>query len=133
MPANTPKSTAGRVLLLFAFLFAGVVAARWKDGQRRSQLESIDYPTALGDENTAPLDVLSGAEFTAWTQQEPTEAAWHVVSSSPDDIPPDRLLKIGAAAGGAFWLYEPDAKFPRHGTFIRTADAKFLRVQKHQP
>ncbi|MBP7950489.1 MAG: hypothetical protein KA004_12610 [Verrucomicrobiales bacterium] len=130
MAENLPRSTPARVLLLFAFLFAGVVAAVWRDGQMRPQLESVVYPTALGDALEVPPTVLAGAVFQAWTDADPGGASFKATAEPPLKLAPDRLLRAGAAADGAFWLYRPDAKSGRQGLFLRMPDGQFLPLAK---
>jgi len=130
MAENTPRATSGRVLLLFAFLFAGLAAAVWHDRQNRERLESVTYPTALGDTQDVPAAVLGGADFQAWTEADPTEAAYHLAADPAVKLSPDRFLKIGAAADGAFWIYRPDENSGREGLYIRAADGRFLPVAK---
>lgn len=49
MAQNTARGTPARVLLLFALLTGGVVVAAWRDSLRRTELERVTWPTAVGD------------------------------------------------------------------------------------
>lgn len=48
-PANEPRDTPGRMLLLWAALGLGVVVFSWRVHLARAEFNWVEYPSALGD------------------------------------------------------------------------------------
>jgi hypothetical protein len=128
MAENQPKSTPARVLFLFTFLMAGMAAALWRDHQTAATVESIDYPTALGDEQFCPSTLLqSGQQFAANLDTSQQPATMTITSKSAFSKREDRLWKVGVATTGGFYLYQSDQPNDS-GWYVKSAPGLFHRA-----
>ena len=129
MAENQAKATPARVLLLFAFLFAGVVASLWRYEQQRPIIQKVEYPTALGDDLLCPIRFLEpGSAFTATLDSAPKPADFTVSSASAKSKREDRMWKVGVEEQGAFFLYQND-QAGETGLWVKSAEGLFYQVQ----
>ncbi len=128
MAENQPKSTPARVLFLFTFLMAGMAAALWRDHQTAATVESIDYPTALGDEQFCPVALLQpGQQFPATVDKSDQPATLTISSQSALSKREERLWKAGIATTGGFYLYQSDQPEDT-GWYVKSAPGQFYKV-----
>ena len=129
MAENQAKATPARVLMLFAFLFAGVVASLWRYEQQRTIVQKVEYPTALGDDLLCPVRLLEpGNAFTATLDSDPKPEAFTVSSASAKSKREDRMWKVGIEEQGAFFLYQSD-QAGETGLWVKSAEGLFYAVQ----
>ena len=130
MAENQAKSTPARVLFLFTFLMAGLTAVLWRERQVGSHVETVDYPTALGDAQFCPVALLSaGQTFTATLDQADQPATFTTQGKSAITKRDDRLWKVGLATEGNFYLYQSD-QADDTGWYVKSAEGQFYRVQR---
>jgi hypothetical protein len=133
MAENQAKSTPARVLLLFALLLAAVAVAVSREHAARSAVESVDYPTALGDEAFAPSSLLAvGQVFSAKLDGTDTAASLAVTSAKPLAKAEERLWKVGLAEMvssqmGHFYIYQSD-QTEDTAQYIKSAPGMFYKV-----
>jgi hypothetical protein len=126
MAQNTARGTPARVLLLFALLAGVVTVAAWRDSLRRSELEHIAWPTAVGDTEyyqpgtgTLPLavhgSVLSLHEIPGETRQSRDDEMYRV----PLAMPVPRLYTLAES-----W---PPGEVPP--LYLKTAPGEYQRME----
>jgi hypothetical protein len=129
MAENQAKSTPARVLFLFAFLMAGMAAALWRESNGGVK-DSIDYPTALGDEQFCPIALLqTGQNFTAVMDKETQLVSWTITSKAAVAKREERLWKMGVASEAGFYVYQSD-QAEDTGTWIKSAPGLFYRITR---
>lgn len=129
MAENQAKATPARVLMLFTFLFAGVAATLWRHDSQRDQLQTIDFPTALADQDFCPVALLQpGVSFQAALDQAPTKAEYTVADTSGKPKREDRMWKVGMETQGQFFLYQSDQEGESATLWVKSAPGIFYRV-----
>ncbi len=131
MAENIPRATPGRLLLLFSLLFLAVAAATWRDAPRRESLDSVDFPTAMGDEELCPPEALTIAGgFAARLFGEEKDAIWSPTGPEAIEWPEDRLYKVGRDLGDRFYIYQP-ARGPKADShFVKMGDRSFRELKR---
>jgi hypothetical protein len=128
MAENQAKSTPARVLFLFTFLMAGMAAALWRDHQAAATVESIDYPTALGDEQYCPVALLqAGQQFPATLDKSDHPTTMTITSKAALSKREDRLWKAGIATTDGFYLYQSDQP-DDPGWYVKSASGLFYKA-----
>jgi hypothetical protein len=129
MAENLAKSTPARVLFLFTFLMAGMAAALWRDHSVGSA-DTVDYPTALGDEQLCPVALLQpGTTFSSSLDKEPRPVSWTVSSKAATSKREDRLWKVGLAEEHAFYIYQSD-QADDSAYWVKSGPGAFYRVAR---
>jgi hypothetical protein len=132
MAENQAKSTPARVLFLFTFLMAGMAAALWRD-HSVGKAETIDYPTALGDEQLCPVSLLQpGSKFSAIFDRAPQPITWTVASKSAVVKREDRLWKVGLAEDRSFYIYQSDQDHDLAFYWVKSGPGVFYRVAQSE-
>jgi len=130
MAQNTARGTPGKVLLLFALLTGAVAVSAWRDWLRRSELERITWPTALGDTSyyqpgSAPVPLtVKGAAYLL--EEQPGEKLQRR---------DDEMFRVPLAVPGPR-LYTISESWPADSVpplYLKAAPGEYLRVALRKP
>lgn len=133
MAENQSKATPAKVLFLFTLLFAGVTAAAWRETSQGTSLETIDYPTALGDEQRCPVALLQqGAIFPAILDGQKSPVNLEVVSSKAMLRSEEKLWKVGHETAEAFYIYQL-AGDEKSSLWVKSAPGRYYEVKLAAP
>lgn len=130
MADNQVKATSARVLMLFTFLLAGVTAAAWRQRSAQPGLETVGYPTALGDVQYCPVNLLDRERHFSAQLDHAAEVAEFSISSEESFFRrDDRMFKAGMATSREFFLYQRD-DLPTESLWVKSADGQYHRIQR---
>jgi hypothetical protein len=130
MAQNTARGTPAKVLLLFALLTGAVAVSAWRDWLRRSEIERVTWPTALGDTDyhqagSEPMKIL--VKETAYQlEEQPGEKLLRrddEMFRVPLAVPLPRLYTISES-------WPADSVPP---LYLKAAPGEYLRVALRKP
>ncbi len=130
MSQNTARGTPGKVLLLFALLTGAVAVSAWRDWLRRSEVERVTWPTALGDTDyyqagaePIPLAVKGSAYLLEEQPGEKLQRRDDEMFRVPLAVPVPRLYTISES-------WPADSVPP---LYLKAAPGEYLRVALRKP
>jgi hypothetical protein len=133
--SNTRRHTPGLLMVAWAVLMGSLVLHSWRLFLHRSQLDSLEYPTALGDTDyyTQPL---SKDDFGTPCLKFPQEP-FGIFRQSLDPIPkPDRLMeRLARDSTGKHTIYiDSDHRHPVP-YYLKAAEDRYIRFgpRTHYP
>ena len=134
---NVVKGTPGKLLLIYAFLVAGLAALAVHDFGAREELEGWDLPTGLGDD--------------AWFENGDFDKASPIFSVDGEQVFPqqrksvtrsdDEMLKVARSDETPHYLYidaklilkgaepaPPRGYSPERQHYVKVGDGRYLKV-----
>jgi hypothetical protein len=119
----TYTTGARRIAIAMLLGFAMVAAFTFFDHQRRSAIERVDEPTAVGDAHfVAPENAAAAKPLAAWKGRA-------LVGSESVKIRDNRMLRAGTADDGALSIYRLDESAEKNKDRVgKQRDVYFLKT-----